>query len=71
MFVWSGNCVQSMKYSKLIPHSFASLMSVASGGVEGQNVPASVGKIVVENWCYVPGVYTFGEKAELQEIFSR
>ena len=32
--------------------------------------PPEIGKIVVEIWCYLPGVYTFGEEAEIPEIFS-
>ena len=30
-----------------------------------------IGKFVVENWCYLPGIYTFGEEAEILEIFSK
>ena len=30
------------------------------------------GKIVVENWCYLPGVYyTFGKESDNQEILSK
>ena len=29
-----------------------------------------IGKIVIENWCYLPGVYTFQNEAEIQEILS-
>ena len=32
------------------------------------NIPSpELGKIVVENWCYLPGAYTFGEEAEIQQ----
>ena len=30
-----------------------------------------IGKNAVENGCYLPEVYTFGEEAEIQEIFSK
>ena len=33
--------------------------------------PPETGKIVVEIWCYLPEVYTFGAESEIQEIFSR
>ena len=48
-------------------------ITVASGGAgERRNVPPTeIGKIVVEIWCYLPEVYTFGEESEIQEIFSK
>ena len=33
--------------------------------------PPEIGKIVVEIWCYLPEVYTFGTESEIQEIFSK
>ena len=30
--------------------------------------PPEIGKIVVEIWCYLPEVYTFGAESEIQEI---
>ena len=30
--------------------------------------PPEIGKIGVENWSYLPGVYTFGEEVEIPEI---
>ena len=45
--------------------------SVAFGG-ERRNAPSlEIGKIVVENWCYLPLIYTFGEDAKIQETFSK
>ena len=46
---------------------------VASGRGERRNVPShpEIGKIVVEIWCYLPEVYTFGAESEIQEIFSK
>ena len=46
-------------------------ISVASGGGKAESPPPQIGKIVVENWCYFPEVYTFKEKAEIPEIFSK
>ena len=40
------------------------------GGDAGMFSP-KIGKIVVESWCYIPGVYTGREKPEVQEIFSK
>ena len=37
------------------------------GGNCGTTPPPEIGKIVVENWCYLPGVYTLGG-AEIPEI---
>ena len=46
--------------------------TVASGGGGGRRKsPGEIGKIVEENWCYLPGVYTFGEDAKIPEIFSK
>ena len=54
---------------------FLDKQSTVSGvgrGGERRNVPPpETGKIVVEIWCYLPEVYTFGEKSEIQEIFSK
>ena len=33
--------------------------------------PPEIGKIVVEIWCYLPEVYTFGAESEIQQIFSK
>ena len=33
--------------------------------------PPEIGKIVVEIWCYLSEVYTFGAESEIQEIFSK
>ena len=50
-------------------------ISVASGGGGAGNAgtfpPPETGKIVVEIWCYLPEVYTFGAESEIQEIFSK
>ena len=32
---------------------------------------SSFGKIVVENRCYLPGVYSFGEEAEIRNIYYK
>ena len=48
--------------------------SAESGGGTQERSPSEKGKIVVENWSYLPGqvcVYTIGEEAEIQEIFSK
>ena len=45
--------------------------SVGRGGERGNVPPPEIGKIVVEIWCYLPEVYTFGAEAEIQEIFSK
>ena len=37
------------------------------GGTRGS--PHEIEKIVVEIWCYLPEVYTFGAKAEIIEKF--
>ena len=42
-----------------------------SVGTESPPPRPEIGKIVEENWCYLPGVYTFGEEVESQEIFSK
>ena len=41
------------------------------GGNAGTFPPPETGKIVVEIWCYLPEVYTFGAESEIQEIFSK
>ena len=48
-------------------------LAVASGGGgnAGTLPPPETGKIVVEIWCYLPEVYTFGAESEIQEIFSK
>ena len=40
---------------------------------ERRNIPPppEIGKIVVEIWCYLPEVYTFGAESESKEIFSK
>ena len=40
------------------------------GGTPERSRPPKSGKIVVENGCYLPGVYTFGE-AEIPEILVK
>ena len=47
------------------------ISSVGRGGDAGTFPPPETGKIVVEIWCYLPEVYTFGAKSEIQEIFSK
>ena len=50
------------------------LYAVASGGGGGtpeRSPPPEIGKIVVEMWCYLPVVFTFGAEPEIQEIFSK
>ena len=61
-------------YSELTTHlcilKFS--LSVASGGGDaGTPPPPEIGTIVVEIWCYLPEVYTFGAESEIQEIFSK
>ena len=49
-------------------------LTVASGGGGGNAgtfPPPEIGKFVVEIWCYLPEVYTFGEESEIQERFSK
>ena len=47
-------------------------MAVAYAGGEGGGLPnPEIGKIVVEIWCYLPEVYTFGAESEIHEIFSK
>ena len=42
------------------------------GRVERRNVPPpEIGKIVLEIWCYLPEIYTFGAEPEIQEIYSK
>ena len=45
--------------------------SVGGGGTPERPPPPETGKIVVEIWCYLPEVYTFGAESEIQEIFSK
>ena len=60
------------KYVGSPVHVHSALLPVASGGgnAETFSLP-EIGKIVVENWCYLLWVYTFRVEAELQEIFSK
>ena len=44
---------------------------VRRGGGGGRTPSPEIGKIVVEIWCYLPEVYTFGFESEIQEIFSK
>ena len=44
---------------------------VYAGGGEGGLPPRNRKKIVVEIWCYLPEVYTFGAELQIQEIFSK
>ena len=44
---------------------------VASGLGGTQEHPPEIGKIVVEICCSLAEGYTFGEKAEVHEIFSK
>ena len=37
----------------------------------GTPPPTEIGKIVVEIWCYLPEVYTFGQESEIREICSK
>ena len=46
------------------------ISGVRRGG-GGGGLPPEIGKIVVEIWCYLPEVYTFGAESEIQEIFSK
>ena len=42
------------------------------GGEGGEDSPPpEIGKIVVEIWCYLAEVHTFGAESEIQEIFSK
>ena len=53
---------------------FPNTEPVASGGGAGtpeRSPPPEIGKIVVEIWCYLREVYTFGAESEIQEIFSK
>ena len=45
-------------------------LAVGSGGGTTEG-PLEIGKIVTKIWSYIPGMYTFEEKAELQGIFSK
>ena len=33
--------------------------------------PTETGKMVVEDWCHLPEIDTFGEEAEVQEILIK
>ena len=46
-------------------------LSVASGGGTSERPPPENAKIVVEIWCYLAEVYTFGVDSEIQEIFDK
>ena len=37
----------------------------------GTSLPQKSGKIVVENWCYLPWVYSLEKEAEIPEIFGK
>ena len=41
------------------------------GGTQERPPPLEIGNIVVEIWCYLPEIYTFGAESEIQEIFSK
>ena len=41
------------------------------GRVNAGTSPFEIRKIVVENWYSLQEIYRFGEKAEIQEIFSK
>ena len=45
-------------------------ISCVERGNAGSSSPET-GKTVVENWCYLPEVYTCGEEAEIQELYSK
>ena len=40
-------------------------------GRNARTPPSEMGKIVVETWFCLPGVYTFWEEAEVPKIFSK
>ena len=46
-------------------------VAYAGGGGGGRTPPPEIGKIVVEIWCYLPEVHTFGAESDIQEIFSK
>ena len=50
-------------------YSFSVQWRTQGGGREDR--PPEIGKIVVEIWCYLPEVYTFGAESEIQEIFIK
>ena len=58
---------------KLALFQAGNFKSVASGGGNAGTFPPplEIGNIVVEIWCYLPEVYTFGAESEIQEIFSK
>ena len=48
------------------------LIPVASGrGTPLSPPPSEIEKMVVEIWCNLPEVYTFGSESEIQEIFRK
>ena len=51
--------------------AISQVSSVGRGGGNAGTPPPETGKIVVEIWCYLPEVYTFGAESEIQEIFSK
>ena len=60
-------------YKNELCHSiiFVILQSIASR-VDAETFSLSeIGKIAIENWCYLPGVYALGEEAEIPEIFGQ
>ena len=44
---------------------YLAVMPVASGGGTPESPTPEIGKIVVENWYYLPWLYTFAEEEEL------
>ena len=65
---FSGGEVQDATQRRDI---LSSVASGGGGGNDGTSPPPEIGKIVVEIWCYLPEVYTFGAVSEIQEIFSK
>ena len=57
------------KVCKLTNWSHSS--SVRGGNAGTFPPPPEIKKNVVENWYYLPWVYTFGDEAEIREIFSK
>ena len=43
---------------------------LVASGVRRGGAP-EIGKILVEIWCYLPEVYTFGAESEIQEIIVK
>ena len=44
-------------------------ISSSDGRGRPERNPPEMKEIVVENWCYLAMVYTFGKEAEIPEIF--